>query len=67
MAANTARRDLKAYVSELAIELAEKKIRVSKDTDEALVRAVYRAAGKGRQLNGSCPGPLRPRLTLTWW
>src|SRR5512140_1296090 len=39
MAAKSARRELKAYVAELAVQLAEKKIRVSKDTDEALVRA----------------------------
>jgi F-type H+-transporting ATPase subunit b len=39
MTANAARRELKSYVAELAVELAEKKIRVSKDTDEALVRA----------------------------
>lgn len=37
MAANAARRDLKTYVAELAVDLAEKKIRVGKDTDEALV------------------------------
>jgi len=46
MAANTARRELKSYVGELAIELAEKKIRVSKDTDEALVRAFTAQLGK---------------------
>ena len=46
MAANTARRELKSYVAELAIELAEKKIRVSKDTDEALVRAFTTQLGK---------------------
>jgi F-type H+-transporting ATPase subunit b len=39
MTANAARRELKSYVAELAVKLAEKKIRVSKDTDEALVRA----------------------------
>jgi F-type H+-transporting ATPase subunit b len=39
MTANATRRELKSYVAELAVELAEKKIRVSKDTDEALVRA----------------------------
>jgi F-type H+-transporting ATPase subunit b len=46
MSANAARRELKSYVAELAIELAEKKIRVSKDTDEALVRAFTTQMGK---------------------
>ena len=46
MAANSARRELKAYVAELAVQLAEKKIRVSKDTDEALVRAFTTHMGK---------------------
>jgi F-type H+-transporting ATPase subunit b len=46
MTANAARRELKAYVSDLAVELAEKKIRVSKDTDEALVRAFTTQMGK---------------------
>jgi F-type H+-transporting ATPase subunit b len=46
MAANTARRELKAYVAELAVQLAEKKIRVSKDADEALVRAFTTQMGK---------------------
>ncbi|HEY4678665.1 MAG TPA: ATP synthase F0 subunit B [Candidatus Angelobacter sp.] len=46
MAANSARRELKSYVGELAIELAEKKIRVSSDTDEALVRAFTAQMGK---------------------
>lgn len=46
MAANSARRELKSYVAELAIELAEKKIRVNKDTDEALVRAFTTQLGK---------------------
>jgi F-type H+-transporting ATPase subunit b len=46
MAANTARRELKSYVAELAIELAEKRIRVHKDTDEALVRAFTAQLGK---------------------
>jgi len=45
-AANTARRELKSYVAELAIELAEKKIRVNKDTDVALVRAFTAQLGK---------------------
>jgi F-type H+-transporting ATPase subunit b len=46
MAANSARRELKAYVAELAVQLAEKKIRVSNDTDEALVRAFTAQMGK---------------------
>ena len=46
MAANQARRELKSYVGELAIELAEKKIRVNQDTDEALVRAFTTQLGK---------------------
>jgi F-type H+-transporting ATPase subunit b len=46
MAANTARRELKSYVAELAVQLAEKKIRVSADTDEALVRAFTAQLGK---------------------
>jgi F-type H+-transporting ATPase subunit b len=46
MAANSARRELKTYVADLAVELAEKKIRVSKDTDEALVRAFTAQMGK---------------------
>jgi F-type H+-transporting ATPase subunit b len=46
MATNTARRELKAYVAELAVQLAEKKIRVSNDTDQALVRAFTAQMGK---------------------
>jgi F-type H+-transporting ATPase subunit b len=46
MAANAARRELKSYVAELAVELAEKKIRVSNDTDEGLVRAFTTQMGK---------------------
>jgi F-type H+-transporting ATPase subunit b len=46
MAANAARRELKAYVGDLAVQLAEKKIRVSNDTDEALVRAFTVQMGK---------------------
>jgi F-type H+-transporting ATPase subunit b len=46
MAANAARRELKAYVADLAVQLAEKKIRVSNDTDEALVRAFTVQMGK---------------------
>jgi F-type H+-transporting ATPase subunit b len=46
MAANAARRELKAYVADLAVQLAEKKIHVSNDTDEALVRAFTTQMGK---------------------
>jgi F-type H+-transporting ATPase subunit b len=38
MAANAARRELKSYAAMLAVDLAEKKIRVDQDRDEALVR-----------------------------
>jgi len=46
MSANAARRELKAYVGELAVQLAEKKIRINKDTDEALVSAFTNQLGK---------------------
>ena len=46
MAANSARRELKAHAAELAVQLAEKKIRVTQDTDEALVRAFTSQMGK---------------------
>jgi F-type H+-transporting ATPase subunit b len=46
MAANAARRELKTYVAELAVQLAEKKIRVTKDADELLVRAFTAQLGK---------------------
>jgi F-type H+-transporting ATPase subunit b len=46
MTANAARRELKSYAAELAVELAEKKIRVSQATDEALVRAFTTQLGK---------------------
>jgi F-type H+-transporting ATPase subunit b len=45
-AANNARRDLKAYAAELAVELAEKKIRVGQDADRELVRAFTSRLGK---------------------
>jgi F-type H+-transporting ATPase subunit b len=38
MAANAARRDLKSYAAELAVDLAAKKIQVGRDADQALVR-----------------------------
>jgi len=46
MAANAARRELKTYAAELAVDLAEKKIRVGKDADEALVRDFTARLGK---------------------
>ncbi len=49
MAASAARRDLKAYAGELAIDLAEKKIRVDKNADEALVREFTTRLGKDGQ------------------
>ena len=44
--ANAARRDLKAYAGALAVDLAEKKIRVGKDTDQSLVREFTAQLGK---------------------
>ncbi len=46
MAANAARRELKSYAAELAVDLAEKKIRVGKETDETLVREFTAHLGK---------------------
>jgi F-type H+-transporting ATPase subunit b len=46
MAANAARRDLKTYVAELAVALAEKRIKVAKDTDQSLVRDFTANLGK---------------------
>ncbi len=46
MAANAARRELKAYAAGLAVDLAEKKIRVGKDADEALVRGFTARLGR---------------------
>ena len=47
-AAKAARRDLKAYAATLAVSLAEKKIHVDRDTDQALVnRFVRELAGNG--------------------
>lgn len=45
-AAATARRDLKAYTAELAVRLAEKKIQISENTDEKLVRSFASRLGK---------------------
>jgi len=46
MAANAARRDLKSYATELAVDLAAKKIQVGKDADQALVREFTSHLGK---------------------
>jgi len=46
MAANAARRELKSYAAELAVDLAEKKIRVDQNKDEALVREFTAGLGK---------------------
>ncbi|HKD79881.1 MAG TPA: ATP synthase F0 subunit B [Candidatus Angelobacter sp.] len=45
-AASAARRDLKSYVAELAVDLAQKKIRVEKDADQALVHEFTTRLGK---------------------
>jgi F-type H+-transporting ATPase subunit b len=45
-AANNARRDLKAYAAELAVDLAEKRIRVDQDADRELVREFTTQLGK---------------------
>lgn len=44
--AGAARRELKAYAAELAVDLAEKKIKVSRDTDQTLVREFTSQLGK---------------------
>jgi len=46
MAANAARRDLKSYAAELAVDLAAKKIRVGKDMDHSLVSEFTAHLGK---------------------
>jgi F-type H+-transporting ATPase subunit b len=49
-AANTARRELKAYSAELAVSLAEKRIKVDAATDQELVRDFVDQLGRdGRQ------------------
>ncbi len=48
-AAKAARRDLKVYAAELAVSLAEKKIKVDERTDEALVGSFVRQLGKAGQ------------------
>lgn len=45
-AGNTARRELKAYAGELAVALAEKKVHLDRQTDEALVRSFVSGLGK---------------------
>jgi F-type H+-transporting ATPase subunit b len=49
MAANAARRELTAYAGELAVALAEKRIKVAKDTDQSLVREFTASLGKDGQ------------------
>ena len=44
--ANAARRDLKSYAGALAVDLAEKKIRVGKEADQTLVRDFTAQLGK---------------------
>lgn len=46
-AASLARRELKAYAAELAVALAEKRIQIDRDTDEALVRGFAEQLGNG--------------------
>lgn len=48
-AAGAARRELKAYAAELAVKLAERKIKVSADTDQMLVREFTSQLGKDGQ------------------
>ena len=45
-AARTAQRELKAFVADLAVDLAEKKIKVDEATDQALVRGFAVQLGK---------------------
>ncbi len=46
VSARAARRELKAYVAELAVGLAEKRIRVDRNADEALVRSFANQFGE---------------------
>jgi len=48
-ASKLAQRELKAYASSLAVDLAEKRVKVDPDTDRALVRAFARDFGKDGQ------------------
>lgn len=45
-ASGSARRELKAYAAELAVDLARKKIKVERDTDQMLVREFTSQLGK---------------------
>ena len=45
-AANAARRELKSYVAELAVDLAKKKIKIEQSTDQTLVREFTAQIGK---------------------
>jgi F-type H+-transporting ATPase subunit b len=47
-AAKAARRELKAYVAELAVTLAEQRIHVDSNTDQALVETFVRQLGSGK-------------------
>jgi F-type H+-transporting ATPase subunit b len=53
-AAKAARRDLKVYAADLAVALAQRKIRVDSSTDEALVRGF--AEQLGSETNGTGKG-----------
>jgi len=46
MAANAARRELRAFAADLAVDMAEKRIQVGKDADQALVREFTGSLGK---------------------
>lgn len=46
LAANAARRQLRAYAAELAVDMAEKRIQVGKEADQALVREFTESLGK---------------------
>jgi F-type H+-transporting ATPase subunit b len=48
-AARTAQRELKSFVADLAVDLAEKKIKVDDSTDQALVRSFAAQLGKDGQ------------------
>ncbi len=48
-ASKLAQRELKAYASSLAVDLAEKRVKVDPDTDKELVRAFARDFGKDGQ------------------
>lgn len=46
LAANAARRDLRAYAAELAVDMAEKRIQIGKEADQGLVREFTGSLGK---------------------